>query len=344
MEALFHRFETNECPAPLWVERRLAEQVVLRRLHDQASAGDAGPSERYHQMSDDFYGLIPRERDAAFGRLHAQMFREQGFVAVFGRLLEDFPTVAAATTALYVAQAQSVADESVDLDHAAAGAGNRRDVGMRVQPARFVDEGRLLRHLRHEWTHLSDLLDPYFDYETHYHLSGLSPMEENLVRDRYRTVWCATIDARLDGRGWQPVLDREGHSRVFARLFRSVAAEERAAAFRRLWECGSIPHPVLAAISRSRTRLLRFAQGDSFADISSDADTEKAPLGPSPGARCPLCRFPTFRWISPAVEDAGAAEPDSVFARVRAAFPEWRPEYGICDRCYERYELELVGA
>jgi hypothetical protein len=147
--------------------------------------------------------------------------------------------------------------------------------------------------LAHELTHISDMLDPAFAYEPEIRLPDAPPAELELLRERYRVLWDVTIDGRLNQN--KPV-----------RLAEFQKVMPGSDAFERLWKRRP-SHPELVALAKSV--LVRAER--------------------TPGAPCPLCKFPTFAWAeNPPVE------------AIRRDFPAWLPEHGCCARCAELYSMQ----
>lgn len=147
--------------------------------------------------------------------------------------------------------------------------------------------------LAHELCHISDMLDPSFAYEPEIRLPDAPPAELDLLRERYRVLWDVTIDGRLNQN--KP-----------ARLAEFQKVMPGAGNFEQLWSARPV-HPELVALAKSV--LVR---------------AEK-----TPGAPCPLCKFPTFVWAD--------APP---VANIRADFPRWLPAHGCCARCAELYSMQ----
>jgi hypothetical protein len=147
--------------------------------------------------------------------------------------------------------------------------------------------------LAHELTHISDMLDPTFAYEPEIHLPDAPPAELDLLRERYRVLWDVTIDGRL-------------HRNKPARLAEFQKVLPGSDAFERLWSRRP-SHPELVALAKS---------------VLARAER-------TPGAPCPLCKFPTFVWAdAPPVEAIGRD------------FPRWLPAHGCCARCAELYSMQ----
>ena len=85
-----------------------------------------------------------------------------------------------------------------------------------------------------------------------------------------------------------------------------------------------------------------------YDDSDPDADDSPDVVPVSVGDACPLCRFPTHQWVLATVPtDAGrgfVAGDAEVLARIDAHYENWKPSYGVCERCYERHETESIVA
>jgi hypothetical protein len=352
MENLVHIFKIDEYSISLCVENRLTERIVRQKMDDALRRGDTALQRSYHQKADALYDGPERGREGEFAKMHASLFDEWGFVALFRDLLAEFPELSDATQQVFVASAASNTDESVDLDRKspkAEGDANGeaqergRVIGNRLTLPRYSDLDGLRRHLRHEWMHLDDMLNPEFDFTGRSPWGHLPPSEENVLRERYRAFWCASIDGRIEQSGREPEQPRHCRRAEFDKLFRKFPETWRDSVFGKLWDGPIVPHANLLSMADSREAFQEYAgaEGEDAGDI-----TDVLPV--SVGDACPLCRFPTHDWILPTVPNevgrgfvAGAAE---VLARMHARFPNWSPAYGVCERCYERHETESIGA
>jgi hypothetical protein len=138
------------------------------------------------------------------------------------------------------------------------------------------------------------MLDPAFAYEPEIRLPDSPPAELDLLRERYRVLWDITIDGRLNH-------ERSPRLAEFQKALPAVS-EKR---FDELWSKRP-SHPELVALAKSvLNRAVK-----------------------TPGAPCPLCKFPTFAWANEFADDA-----------IRRDFPRWLPEHGCCARCAELYSM-----
>jgi hypothetical protein len=283
----------------------LVEESVLlaeRRLPAAEAAIFRDQRDRIYAAAD------PDEREARFEELHGRFFLQLGLDGPLHDALGELPELRRRARGCRVLPAVSRRDETADVRApigAPADAAPTIVVRLRSQSLLEPDALRLL--LRRELAHVADVLDPAFGYVRELPGADGDPALVNLLRERYRVLWDASVDGRLRRAGLLDGHAREARLREFARAF-PMLDENTAAAFAR-WFDG--PRPTHAA-------LVAFVQ---------------EPLGPGTGdeARCPLCRLPARALVRGAL-DARTAR---AIARDHSG---WRPEQGRCARCTEAYE------
>ncbi|MBM3214247.1 hypothetical protein FJZ36_04970 [Candidatus Poribacteria bacterium] len=340
LNRLFHQFPIPESSVAIWVEKRFVEVLVDDAIHRRRDRGDASAYDAYHEEADAIYDMPAASRDEAFSVLHAAFFVKLGLHQPFVTVVREFPTCPGQAAALLVAQVRSAQDESVDLERRSGDAAQARNIGVRIRAERFVDLQGLARHLRQEMMPVADLLDPAFQSDVRPSWRVQSPTEENLLRDRYRSLWCVNISGRLERRQVQGTQTRAMVRAEFDRLFRRLPENSRDRAFERLWAADSITHPDLMTLCASVKALGWYADDGSI--VASPETAEAVVVEPVDGAPCPLCRFPTFRWVLPG--EMVGERMEGVVARVRSQFRDWRPEQGICERCLERMEMDVLAS
>ncbi len=265
---------------------------------------------RFHRQREKLYSIAgPDDRNAAFFRVHLDWFREWGLEADLRAVLAEFPLMEKLGV-LAVRKAQSESDEGTELYVNEEG---QRTGVLALRLERLAQEAGLTTYLRHEFTHLHDMLDATFGYSPALDLPGLNQAQIRLARERYRLLWDITIDGRLAGSGHAPLTRREVHAEAFARGYSFWTADQRAAVFESLW-------------------LGRNPNHSQFLSLIADPRGLRDADRPAPGASCPLCGFPTFDWADP------SATPPALLGHVRAEFPHWSTEQGLCSRCLETYE------
>jgi len=277
----------------LLAERRLerADRVQFRLERDrvyEAAAGD--------------------EREARFEELHGRWFLRLWLDRPLHQALSEQPALMRRTRGCRVGPARSAWDEMADLQVAGAEPGSSATILIRLRPESFFDPDRLAGLLRRELEHVADMTDPAFGYRRELPASDAGPAHENLLRDRYRAVWDATVDGRLFRRGLLGEAAREACRAEFARAFPMLepTMEEH---FSRWFDGPGPTHGAIAAFVLD-------------------------PPGADGGAagRCPICSFPTSR-LDPHPERI----PTAALAELRKAHPRWRPAQGLCVQCSEIY-------
>lgn len=283
---------------------------------------------RFHRAREKAYSILdPDERNAAFFQLHLDWFREWGLEKLLTDRLKEFPLLHGALKLLAFRKARSKNEEGAELYvNADSGAGippalDRRNACpalrhgvVALRSERFESDEDLARFLRHELTHLHDMVDPAFGYSPDLASSGFNTVQQRLTRERYRLLWDLTIDGRLSAHGHLPDDVHERHETHFHRAYSFWTEEQRRAVFDELWTDPAPRHARLLALAADPKALSQAHQ-------------------PLPGAACPLCGFPTFDWADPASLGASARR------RIASEFPHWTPEQGTCGRCAEIYHV-----
>ena len=294
---------------------RLTEEAVGAALARQPMLAF-----RYRAEVESLYDDFPLdEREAAFERLHATWFAALELDRPLRLIFDEFPNITPAVSSVFVGRADRDSDEGALL------ASRSARVGLRLLPRRCVEADALSRLLRHELTHVTDMLNPAFGYPER-PPSGATA-GENLIRDRYRLLWDLSVDGRLARAKKKTIADAGARRRELDAMYRSLPDTARAALFDRLWGAADVTHDRLWAMASDVRTLLAFAGVSGGVDVSG---------GPMPGARCPLCKFPTYAWSPP-------LEPH-VAAILQLDFPNWHPDDGVCDRCAELYRMLAANA
>ncbi|MBI3848842.1 MAG: hypothetical protein HY298_00920 [Verrucomicrobia bacterium] len=267
---------------------------------------------RFHREREKLYAIPdPDERNAAFFRLNLEWFREWGLEKRITDVLKEFPLLPQKLSVLAVRKSRGRQDEGAELHVNEAG---QRSGVMALRPESLARDAALKDYLRHEFTHLHDMLDPAFGYVPVLDLRALNGAQQRLARERYRLLWDITIDGRLVASGHAPMATREQHAAAFARGCSFWPEEKRAEIFDALWHNHAPRH------------------ADFLALISDPRGLREAHQA-APGAPCPLCGFTTFDW------SAGESLPARIASRIIAEFPGWSPKAGLCGRCRETYEV-----
>jgi hypothetical protein len=316
---------------------RLVEEAVLLAVDARQVQGFRGERNRLYEIQD------PEEREAAFRKFHVAWFERLNLAGPFWQALREQPLIPASTRACVVAYARTGRDEGAELFVSPGGEGageaERRSVGVRLLPQRFLDEEELLAFLRHELFHITDMLDPAFGYEPRLPKAELGPAHERLLQDRYRVLWYIYIDGRLVHRNWTPPLVRARRLEEFARTF-TMLGDRVEEAFSRFFDNTSLTHSDLVSFAINPAppaSVLDSCSSNSKFEIRNS----KLAAGPRPhaGQRCPLCGFPTH-----AFQPDPDQLPADVVDRIRADFPTWEPSSGLCQQCSDLYRSRSLSA
>jgi hypothetical protein len=286
----------------------LVEESVLlaeRRL-------DAGQADAFRAERDRIYGVAdPDEREARFEELHGRYFLQLGLDRPLHQALAGLPELCQRASGCKVLPAASRRQEGADLrQDRAASPGAGPVIVLQLLAQSLLDPDTLRTLLDRELLHVADMLDPGFGYAHELPRSDDDPALANLLRERYRVVWDATIDGRLCRRGLLAAQVRAARLAEFTRAFPMLRGSARGAFGR--WFDG--PRPTHAAI-------LAFAQQPLGAEAGD-------------GARCPLCRLP-----APLIECDGRGLAGELVDLIEREHPGWRPEHGCCARCAEVYAV-----
>ncbi len=280
-------------------EPRLLAEVLLPLL-------GGGLRARYEVESNLLYEKHPPERRGeVFAALETRMFEELPQHDLFVRAVRD----AGPLPGVRDLQVCCVGgrDEGADLEPSGEMA------ILRLCPRRVGgDAGALRAFLLHELTHLVDMLDPGFAYRCEDPAPGESRAWANLVRDRHRVLWNASVDGRLAGREEIVSGTEQERRREVRRAFGGSSPADADRLFEEAWSGRLFGHAALIAAARNN------AAGSC--------------LGLEPGGTCPLCDFSSW-------DIASGGEGASVAEAVRRDYPAWSPDEGLCARCLELYQI-----
>jgi hypothetical protein len=269
----------------------------------------------FRRERDRLYELTDHDqREERFQSLHLRWFVRLGLHGVVEQIVSERPELAGGVGEGRVVRALTRSEEGADLmdrvtpEHADL----RPLLVIRLRPAMLLESEALRALLRHELTHIGDMLDPAFGYERTLRPSDDGPSGDNIVRDRYRVLWDVTIDGRLARAGLGSDRMRTARWQEFTATF-SMLGDRRRAAFDDWFDRTRPTHAALAA----------FAQAATGADSTNSADS----------GRCPICRFPVAsldRQPERLSADASAA--------IRGDHPTWSIQQGLCSQCLDLYE------
>jgi hypothetical protein len=288
----------------------LMESAVKFRMERARADGRPEFEREYRERADRAYEDPPGPaRFEAFAALHKDLFREWGLDALFSDSLSRCRGLAGRMKEILIGLSSAGLDEGADL-----GGSDHDRLGILVDPRRLLDPLALGAFLERELEIAGDLLDPDFGYDAAAELPVRHPTERFLVRERLRLLWAVRVEKRLETAGRSSPEARADLLRRFAQLW-SELGEGAAEAFEALWRNAPADFASLLRLVADPAALA------AHCGVAFGASRGR-------GLACPLCGFPTHDW--------GPLDRE-VVPLVRADFPEWRPELGLCARCFEGY-------
>ena len=303
---------------------QLVDDIVYKGLAERERNADIALYEEYHEQRDDIYDLDQEMRPKRFRDLDNDFFHRLGYGRFLVEILDEFPHVKEKVEEVHVRRATSKQNEGSNV------VDDGKKVIIRLYSEQFIEGEKICKVLRHELMHVSDILDEGFGYGTE--LYENSPMEERIIRDRYRLFWDIYVDSRLEREGRETIAAKEERKKEFVSFFSKIPEETRDLIFERMWS-GKEPltHNKMVDLSRDVKRLIMATTGNGPKDLSA-LEEEMEKMGPLPGTTCPLCGFPTFDWIE--AEGNG----DEIVNMIKADFPDWSVRDSVCSRCAEFYQ------
>lgn len=285
-------------------DARLVEEAVLLAMASRPGTSYWPAREACYRIADE------EERERAFVALAREHFAAQGLARPLEAALGEQPLIAGAVGSCRVLRATGKGGSGAELFLAPAVSPAEKRLVLRVAPSHFLDPAGLLRFLRHELEHVADMLDPSFGYDPGLPEVDGGPLRLRLILERYRVLWSTSIDGRLSRRGQAPPPCREAWRRQFDATF-GMLGDHAEAAFRRYFDG---PRPAHAEMLRFACEPGTATGGGAGLDV------------------CPLCRC-----LGHSASGASRSLAESVAAAVRADFPDWKPEAGICRQCADLY-------
>ncbi len=201
----------------------------------------------------------PDRREASFRAFHRDWFLRLGLGNPVEQALNEHPILAESTRCCLVAAAPAKKDESAELFVTPPGQGlddsERHSIMLMISATSFLNAGSLLLLLRHELLHITDMLDPAFEYTPASFLTEDGDIRNTLFQERYRAMWDATIDGLLVRTGRAPASRRSQRLVDFARTF-SEFGERTEQVFAHFFDGSGHTHPKLVAYARAPNELL----------------------------------------------------------------------------------------
>jgi hypothetical protein len=296
---------------------RLVEEAVHLRIRgDRNERGFHGGRERIYLLPD------AEEREREFQRFHASWFVRLDLGRTIREAWDELPILAGRRCCVFAAR--SASEEGADLHQWRATRSDESEGGgtvvIRMTATRFLAPLSLQLWLRRELMHVADMCDPAYGYSPVWPASQRDPAALNIQRERYRVLWDTWIDGRLFRRGALPREIRELRLAEFTAAF-PVSGPDAARRFEEIFDAEAQTHAALLEMA-----------------LNPGAQAGGETAGPARSLPCPLCRFPTFE-----LEPGGIAIGADVMSLIRADFPAWQPEHGLCRQCVDLYHAREMS-
>jgi predicted Zn-ribbon and HTH transcriptional regulator len=303
---------------------QLVDDIVYKGLADREAKGDYDLYMEYHKKRDAIYELEPEMRPKKFRELDSEFFKLLGYDGYVSGVFGEFPNIKEIVEEVHVRRATTRQNEGSNV------VDEGRKLIIRLYPELFLTGEEISKVMRHELMHVSDIMDKSFGYQVEDF--DPSPMEDRIIRDRYRLFWDIYVDGRLEKMDKETLDSRESKKREFDAFFKKIPDDTREQIFNRLWGADEpLTHERIVELSRDINKVLSLAEVENKQDESGEA-LEK--IGPLPGTTCPLCGFPSFDWIEEVAND------EEMVRVLKEDFPDWEPHDGVCARCTEYYKIK----
>ena len=306
-------------------DQQLVDDIVYKGLARQERAGDLELYKQYHERRDAIYLLEQEKRAKEFKELDNEFFSKLGYDVYVREIFDEYPDIEEVIEEIHVRRATTRQNEGSNV------VDEGRKVIIRLYPELFIEGTEMCRVLRHELMHVSDMMNKDFDYDVNEEFS-LSPMEERIMRDRYRLFWDISVDGRLVNKGLETTATREERKKEFDSFYSKIPEETRDLIFSKMWDAEvHLTHDKMVELSKDINKVLMFAAGSRS---DEELIEEKKKLGPLPGTTCTLCGFPSFDWVEEVTKD------EDIVEILKEDFPDWEPQDGVCSRCAEYYKIK----
>ena len=318
-------------------DAKLTEAVVRQEVDKRERKGDLSLMEEYHKEVDPIYDIDDAlDREEEFDKLYEKFFLNNlGYGKVIKEVFDEFPFLNEKISDVYI-NMDLMREEANLMKKDPDEPGNLRKIKFKMRPEIFGDTNELRKSIRHELMHVKDMLDDDYGYDIRVP-AGLNTTEENFVRDRYKILWDIYIDSRLIKEGRETMETKEKRFAWFSGIYRKLPNEQKVVMFDNFWNKEKITHKEILDMATDMMKAVPLLGGDA-----SDAELEKEKQSYWSGRQCPLCKFPTYKWsndINP--EDENAKKLQNA---IKADFPKWTAEEGVCERCAELYKFNVEEA
>jgi hypothetical protein len=300
---------------PIRFEPYFIEEAVFLRIKQIEALGQKESAHSFHQGRTRIYETVEKEgQPKAFQDLNATFFSDLCLDKNFQDIFQEYPLLQSSGMDVYVKSTFQKRQERSELFVD----GSARTLILSLRVLQTLDLGLLAPFLRHELMHISDMVDPDFQYDPNPVMGGTGQVEEELIRDRFRVLWNLYVSARLVGRGHAPLIPFNNLRGEFERSFSHIDEVEKA----------KIIQNFVGQKKWTQAELLQLARNERI----------NKPLGEG-GLRCPLCHFTSY-------EDkrVWTAEHQPIVVEIQRDFPKWNPTEGLCSQCFDLYSSRVEMA
>jgi len=306
-------------------DSQLVDDIVYKGLAVKEKDGDFTLYKEYHEKRDAIYELEKEQRPKKFKELDSLFFNRLGYDSYLNEILDEFPILKGKVEEVHIRRATTKQNEGSNV------VDKGRKILIRLYPELFIEGNTILKGIRHELMHVSDMMDESFGYKDEEF--NCSPMEERMINDRYRLFWDISVDGRLIREGRETIADINERRREFDSFYIKIPKKTRDIIFDKIW-CGevSLTHDKMIEMAKKIDNLLALLEGMESKEIDKIKE-EAQESGPLPGTICKLCGFQSYDWI----EEIGNDE--EIVNIIREDFPDWSIKDGICSRCAEHYKI-----
>lgn len=308
------------------IDPQLMEETVRREAERREREGDPTLFECYHGLADPLYELSLEEQEQAFEKLHWDLFQKLALGKFLHEAFEEFPPFQEKIDLVEIRRARSESEEGADLLKSPLLSEGVRILKVGLMSSRFSDLPFLWRLLRHELMHVADIFEEAFGYREE--PLGMTPSEEAFRVSCYRILWDIQIDSRLLRQCRETIASKEERRLEFEQIYRKLPPTQREAVFEVLWATERIAHSEMVALSKDPNQLLALAGEERLPE-----DALRGGRLLLPGSHCPLCSFPTYRWMEISEQE--------VIGAIQADYPQWEAEQGVCERCLDLYQFQV---
>ncbi len=304
---------------------QLVDDIVYKGLADKEKNGDLVLYNEYHEKRDAIYDSEQEKRSKKFKALDNDFFNRLGYDSYVADTFDEYPDIKEIVEEVHVRRATTKQNEGSNV------VDEGKKVIIRLYPELFIEGKEICRVMRHELMHVSDMMDEKFGYRVEDF--DCSPMEERIIRDRYRLFWDIYVDGRLDNKGVETTASRDDRKRELESFFSKIPEDSRDRIFKKLWDAEEpLTHGRMVEMAKDINKVLELAaEGRSPEELKEE--TKK--VGHIPGTTCSLCGFPSFDWVEDIVED------EDIVKILKEDFPDWEPHDGVCSRCAEHYKIRV---